>query len=193
MSLDDSVTHWFAAFRAGNREAVRHLWDRYFRRMMGLARIRLRAAHRVMADEEDIALSAFDSFCQGVELGQFPNLQNRDELWQLLVVITIRKAINVAKHERRKKRGGDQVFRSDDQLLEELISHEPSPAVTAAMDDECHRLLDQLDDEQLRRLVVLKLEGHNNSQCAEQLGRTRATVQRMLNLVRQTWQQELAQ
>lgn len=133
MSLDQSVTNWLDAFKAGDREAISNLWNRYFHRMMGLARMKLGDARGAIADEEDVAISAFDSFCQGIEVGQFGSLHNRDELWQLLVVITIRKAINVAKHEGRQKRGGDQVVRTDDQILRELISREPTPSVTSAM------------------------------------------------------------
>jgi hypothetical protein len=159
--------------------------------MMGLARQKLGHSPHGAADEEDVALSAFDSFCQGVEEGQFSRLQNRDDLWRLLVVITVRKAVNFIHHEGRQKRGGDQVQESDEAALQGLISREPSPAVTAAMNEECLRLFDLLDDENLRKLVWLKLEGHTNTGSAALLGRTRVTVQRMLKLIQQTWQQEL--
>ena len=49
---------------------------------------------RRAADEEDVALSAFDSFCRGAEQGRFPQLDGRDDLWHLLVVITVRKKPN---------------------------------------------------------------------------------------------------
>ena len=67
---------------------------------------------RVAADEEDVALSAFDSFCRGAQRGRFPQLDDRDNLWRLLVVITSRKAVDLAQHEgppevrRRRARGG---------------------------------------------------------------------------------------
>lgn len=192
MSPEESVTNWLHAFQAGDRESVRHLWDRYFHRMTGVARLKLGRAPRGVADEEDVALSAFDSFCQGVEHGQFSHLHDRADLWSLLVVITVRKAVDLVHHEGRQKRGADYVRRSDDEVLHGLLSAEPSPAVAAAMNEECARLLDLLGDDDLRRLVVLKLEGHTNTESARLLGRARVTVQRMLNLIQQTWQQELA-
>jgi DNA-directed RNA polymerase specialized sigma24 family protein len=191
-SNHDSITNWLQALQAGDREAARPLWKRYFHRMVGLARLKLGDPPRGAADEEDVALSAFDSFCQGVEQDQFPCLQDRDDLWRILVAITVRKAVNLIHHEGRLKRGGDQVLETDDEILDGLLSREPSPAITAAMNDECLRLFELLADETLRKLVILKLEGHTNTESAALLGRTRVTVQRMLSLIQQTWRQELA-
>ena len=171
MSVEESVTNWLHAFQAGDQEAVRQLWKRYFNRMVGLARLKLGHSPRGAADEEDVAVSAFDSFCQGVEQGQFSRLQDRDDLWRMLVVITVRKAVNLIHHQGRQKRGGDQVPQTDDEVLQGLLSREPSPAITAAMNDECLRLFDLLGDEMLRKLVRLKLEGHTNTESASLLGR----------------------
>ena len=108
------------------------------------------------------------------------------------MAITVRKAVNLIHHESRLKRGGDHVPETDDEILDGLLSREPSPAITAAMNDECLRLFEMLDDEKLRKLVILKLDGHTNTEIAALLGRTRVTVQRMLSLIQQTWQEELA-
>jgi hypothetical protein len=59
-----------------------------------------------MADQEDVALSAFDSFCRNAEEGRFPHLDDRDNLWRLLVVITARKASKLVRAEGRLERGG---------------------------------------------------------------------------------------
>jgi len=71
--------------RPATRTRPRKLWERYFRRLVGLARKKLRAAPRRAADEEDVALSAFDSFCRGAKLDRFPQLHDRLDVWQLLV------------------------------------------------------------------------------------------------------------
>ena len=62
-----SITRWFSDLRAGEDEAARRLWDRYFDRLVSLARSELRARRReAVEDEEDAALNAFDSFCRGM-------------------------------------------------------------------------------------------------------------------------------
>jgi hypothetical protein len=113
MSCDEqgSVTRWISDLKAGRAAAVQPLWERYFSRMVELARLRLRSSRHKDAgsDEEDAALSAFDSLCAGLTRGRFPNLADRDDLWKLLVVITTRKVQAQARRQLRQKRGGGQV------------------------------------------------------------------------------------
>jgi len=85
------------------------LWERYFARLVGLARQKLRSTPRRAADEEDVALSAFDSFCRQAEAGRFPQLLDRDNLWRLLVTVTARKAFHLIRDKNRQKRGGGVV------------------------------------------------------------------------------------
>src|SRR5262245_50483519 len=106
MSSEGSVTRWLDQLKAGDRGAVQALWTAYYHRLVALARSRLRNVPRRAADEEDVALCAFDSFCHRAELGQFSRLDDRDDLWQLLFVLTVRKAVDLARHEGRRSRGG---------------------------------------------------------------------------------------
>src|SRR5262245_16402692 len=117
MSTADSVANWIAQLKAGDAAAAQPLWERYFRRLVALARQRLQGARRQAADEEDVALSAFDSFCQGALRGRYPQLADRDDLWRLLVVITARKALDLRGKEGRIKRGGGRL-RGESALLE---------------------------------------------------------------------------
>src|SRR6516164_1255619 len=104
MPTPGSVTAWIEQLKAGDAAAAAPLWQGYFRRLVGLARQRLGAAPRRAADVEDVALSAFDSFCRGAAAGRFPRLDDRDDLWALLVTITARKAAEQVRRERRLKR-----------------------------------------------------------------------------------------
>src|SRR5437660_4516810 len=109
MPARGSVTNWINLIKGGDAAAVQRLWEAYFPRLVGLARKRLREAPRRAADEEDVALSAFDSFCDGVARGRFPQLTDRDDLWHVLVTITARKALQLIRHEQRQQRGGGAV------------------------------------------------------------------------------------
>src|SRR5439155_971509 len=151
MCPDASVTQWIDRLKAGDPDAAQKLWERYFRRLVGLARKRLRAAPRRAADEEDVALSAFDSFCRGAEQDRFPQLHDRLDLWQLLVLVTARKAVDLAQHERRQKRGGGGVLdeaalpgpahsSADGAALEQIAGPEPTPAFAAQVAEEYGRL-----------------------------------------------------
>src|ERR1700724_3620469 len=109
MPDDGSISLWLPLLKDGDEAAVREIWQAYFHRLVALARAKLRGVQRRAADEEDAALSAFDSFCRGAEKGCFPQLNNREDLWRLLVMITARKAYDLAEREGRLKRGGGLV------------------------------------------------------------------------------------
>ena len=102
MASQGSVTRWIGELKAGDRQAAQKLWERYFQRLVGLARKKLRGAKWHAADEEDVALSAFDTFCRGAENGRFPRLDDRDNLWNVLVLLTARKAWHVVRDEGRR-------------------------------------------------------------------------------------------
>ena len=93
MSPEGSVSRLLDGFKAGDEAAVRSLWERYCDRLVRLARHRLRNTGRRVADEEDVALSAFHSLCLGARRGRFPDLADRDGLWGLLVFITAQKGM----------------------------------------------------------------------------------------------------
>lgn len=89
-----SITQWIAELRAGDADAAhQEIWQRYFRRLMALAEVKLGSAPRSADEEEDVVLNALRSFFSGVAGGRFPHLDDRDNLWSLLATITARKAI----------------------------------------------------------------------------------------------------
>jgi DNA-directed RNA polymerase specialized sigma24 family protein len=199
--FEGSVTRWLHELQAGDQAAAQELWNRYFHRLVGLARSKLRGAPRRAADEEDVALSAFDSFCRGAEQGRFPRLDDRDNLWRLLVVITERKACDLLQHEHRQKRGGGEVrgesgladtvdFPEQGGGLEQIASQEPTPEMAAQLADECRRLLELLGDATLRSVAVWKMEGYTNAEIADKLGCVPVTVERKLHLIRDLWSGE---
>jgi DNA-directed RNA polymerase specialized sigma24 family protein len=188
--LCGSVTRWIGDLKAGGDAAARPLWDRYFAQLVRLARDRLRSARRpgADADEEDAALSAFDSFCRGAARGRFPDLADRDDLWRLLVVITARKAVDQAERQRREKRGGGRlVGEADLGGLDGLVGDGPSPEMAAAVADEYRRLRGALGDDLLRRVLDLRLEGLTRGEIAGRLGITERAVRRKLGVIRDAW------
>jgi DNA-directed RNA polymerase specialized sigma24 family protein len=196
-----SVTRWLGELKAGGREAAQALWDRYFQQLVVLARGRLRAVHAATADadEEDAALSAFDSFCAGAAQGRFPQLADRDDLWRLLVTITRRKALDHRERQRRQKRGGGRVRNEADLsgeggsqaiTLEQLAGGEPTPEFAALVAEEYRNRLAALPDETLRRVANWKLEGYTSDEIAARLGCARRTVANKLKLIRLRWERE---
>lgn len=201
-----SVSGWIGDLKAGDRAAAQPLWERYFVRLVQLARARLKTARRpgIVEDEEDAALSAFHSFCEGAEKGRFPRLSDRDDLWKLLVVITARKARAQRLRQTRQKRGGGRVVEAadlaaagstddDGDLFARVISEEPTPDFAAMAAEEYRRLLDRLGDDELRKVALDRMEGYTNDEIADRLGCARRTVARRLEFIRRLWEQEDAE
>src|SRR5204863_137490 len=107
MPASDPVTVWIAQVKEGRRAAVARLLERYFQRLVGLARARLQNLPGLAGYDEDVALSAFKSLCLGAEHGRFPQLDDRDDLWRLLAVITVRKAIDLQRRRRPEAAGAE--------------------------------------------------------------------------------------
>ena len=199
MATPGSVTAWIEQLKAGDAAAAAPLWEAYFRRLVGLARQRLGAAPRGVADEEDVALSAFASFCRAAAQGRFPRLDDRDDLWQVLMMLTARKAINLIERERSQKRGGGQVPAaaqggtpggSEADALAALPAPGPTPQFAAEVAEECRRRLEALGDDELRGVVVDKMEGYTNEEIAARRGWSLGKVERKLRLIRKTWELE---
>lgn len=195
----DSLADWIVELRAGSDEAAAELWERYFPRLVGLARAKLGGLPRkAAADEEDVALSAFDSFCRRAKAGGFPQLNDRDDLWRLLATVTSRKAARLVRHQHQLKRGGGQVAGEsvfDDSTAPGIGGVAGSalpPAVEAELADDMLRMLDALGDDELKAIALWKLEGFTNVEIATRLGKALSTVERRLSLIRKTWERATA-
>jgi DNA-directed RNA polymerase specialized sigma24 family protein len=196
-----SVTFWIDRLKAGDETAAGLLWDRYFERLMQIARAKLRRVRQpgADADAEEAALSAFASFCAGVKKGRFPAVRDRDAFRRLLVVITLRKAADRINVRLRRKRGGGQVLGEVDLktgpdgeqvVLDDLSGPEPNPALAALFAEAVERLLLALGDDSLRAIAVGKLAGATDQELAGQLGCSRRTITNKLKLIRLTWEDE---
>lgn len=198
MQREESVSQWIVGAKQGDCQAVQELWKRYFEQLVRLARAKLGGMSRRVADEEDVVLSAFASFCRAAKQGRIPQLADRDGLWRLLIKLTAQKAVDQRRHEGCVKRGGGHV-RGESALahheasqsiegLDRVIGDAPTPEFAAIAAEQCSRLLDCLNDE-LRPLALAKMEGYTNEEIAEKFDCSLSTVERSLRLIRKIWQQ----
>lgn len=183
MPFDDNVSILIEQLKQGDEGTVGPLLDRYFGRLVRLASARLRGQAHLDGYEEDVALSAFKSLCLGAEKGRFPKLQNRDELWRLLAVITIRKAIDLQRRKRLE-------FAANEEELRLFLDREPEPAEIHEMSEQVRALLEKLGDAELSKIALWKVEGFTNEEIAARLNCVVRTVERKLHQIRLTWQSE---
>jgi DNA-directed RNA polymerase specialized sigma24 family protein len=199
MSSSGSVTELISRVKGGDGKAAQKLCELCLGELLGLVRKKYPVPTSGIADEEDVALSALASFFVGAEHGRFPELRDREDLWNLLVVITKRKAFRLLKSEGRQKRdrGGQQSVGHDlspspnlEAALANATDPKPTPEVQLLLEEGYERLLRALGDPQLRSIAIWKLEGYTEKELAAMLGCTERTIQRKLQLIRAIWQEE---
>lgn len=186
-----SITRLIGLARTGHSEAAEQLWRVYFHKLVAVARKKLAPAPRRLADEEDVALSAFASFWNGARQDRFPQLTDRTALWPLLVAITANKCTDLVRRETRQKRGAGAP--PDDGAVEHLVGREPDPEFACRLTDQLAHLLRRLDatgDPALRRVALLRMNGLTQSEIADELGCVRETVVRKLQLIERCWATE---
>jgi DNA-directed RNA polymerase specialized sigma24 family protein len=188
-----SVTTWIGQLKAGDAGAADRLWQRYYAELVELSRQHLSGKVRGMADEEDVALSAFADFCAGAAAGRFPCLTNRNDLWRLLLTITLRKARKVAKYEGQQRRDAARtahatdLFDLPDADLDRLAGSAPDPTLAVEVADHLAWLLRELPDQDLRPVALDLLAGYSVWEIAQRCRSSLRTVERRCQRIRQRW------
>jgi RNA polymerase sigma factor (sigma-70 family) len=186
--------------RDGDDAAITHLWENYFQQLVRVAAKRLPANLRRAGDEEDIALSAFHSFIAGVRDQRFPDLQGPDNLWGLLITLTGRKVNAHLRRQTRQKRGGgklrgESVFmrpsgQPQGMGIDGVAGQSPTPELRAELAEACDELLDQLGDESLKQIAVMRMDGYLVDEIAARMELSKRAVERRLHLIRQIWTEQ---
>lgn len=151
---------------------------------------------RRIADEEDVAVSVFDTLCKGAAAGRFDKLQDRDDLWKLLTAISGMKSVDQIRRQTAKKRGGVDVRGESivagagaSQMggFDQFVHAEPTPEFLAVMDEQQQEMFRALPDDSQRNVARLRFEGYSNQEIAEQLGTSLRSVERKLKVIREIW------
>jgi DNA-directed RNA polymerase specialized sigma24 family protein len=201
MAVTGEVTQWIRGLSQGDESAAQAIWQKYFGKLVEFARCKLEGMPRRVVDEEDVAITAMDSFYRGMAEHRFDKVDDREDLWKLLVTITARKACAQRRRHFADKRGGGQVrgesvfVRCDegedrDAGLAQVLGNEPTPELASMLAEHCRHMLDCLGDETLRQVALHKLEGRSNEEIAGKLGCVRRSVERKLERIREKWSRE---
>lgn len=196
----ESFAKWIEQVRLGDEASISLLWENYFQQLVRVAANRLPKNLRRSGDEEDIALSAFHSFIAGIREDRFPELGGSDNLWGLLITLTGRKVNAHMRHNTRQKRGGGNVrgesvfINANGDLLSGGLGGVPGSNAPADIQTElaeaCDNLLDQLKDEQLKQIAVMRMDGYLVDEIAERMEISKRAIERRLQLIRRIWSEQ---
>ena len=197
VNIHDSVAVYIRDLKDGDDDAAAALWERYFDKLVGLSRRRMYGANKRMGDEEDVAISVFESLCRGAKGGKFTELTDGQDLWKLLCTLARRKAARHRSHGNAAKRGGGDVRghsvferagADSGGTFDQVGGVEPTPEFLAILRDQHEYLMAALPNDSLREVAQLILEGHTNEEIAGKIGRTVRTAERKRDLVRREWE-----
>lgn len=172
-SADDSLLR---RYQSGDEAAATDLYQRYAPRLRALARQYCTAPYSGRFDADDVIQSVFRVFFHGARRRVY-EVPPEGELWGLLMVLALNKVRALVDHHQANKRAVRNTS-----SVPNLDSH---PALAA--DDSAAAFLRMVMDEQLdalpesnRAIIRLRTEGYEVGEIATQTGRSRRTVERVL-------------
>ncbi|HEV3143377.1 MAG TPA: RNA polymerase sigma factor [Gemmataceae bacterium] len=170
--------------RNGGHEAATVLYRRYAKRLRQLIRSKCSAALARRLDADDILQSVFHAFFKGAKGGCY-QVPAGEELWPLLLVIALNKIRTQGSFHRAAKRDVRLTCGLDDskvlkQSVQELETHEPMPLLQLVANEALERI-----PPSQREIIELRVAGHEVEQIAQIVGRSKRTVERILQSCRQ--------
>lgn len=187
----------FAGFlqrMADEREgAAAEVFDRYADKLVGYARGRMSSKLRQKIDPEEVVQSALKSFFRR-PIESSSQMHDWDELWGLLVVITLRKCLDYIEMFGRHRRAINRevsldAANADASGVFELIDRQPTPAEAAVFTETIQRLMDGLDEQQ-QQMLDLRIQGHTVPEIARLANCSPRTVDRLLAQLRDELRQQ---
>jgi RNA polymerase sigma-70 factor (ECF subfamily) len=188
MSSDPSFDDLMARLREGQDDAATQVFGRFASRLIALARSHLGPQIRQKEDPEDVLQSVFRSFFHRNAVGEFGRFESWDNVWAMLVVLTLRKCGRRIEYFRAARRDVlREVSRPGPADLSGsdwgLAAEEPTPSEAAMLAETVEQLMSSLPGRH-RQVLALHLQGFGPAEISTQVGCTERTVYRVLEAVK---------
>jgi RNA polymerase sigma-70 factor (ECF subfamily) len=179
-ALTESDTDLVRRYRAGDERAASALYDRYAHRLLSLARSRCGRVCAGRFDPDDVVQAVFGKLFCRLRAGP-GDVPAGSELWGLLSVQTLCTIRNLVKHHRAARRAVDRTLSADDADRSDVV---PDRRVGDGLFGLALREQLALMPLADRRVIELRLAGHEVGEIVERTGRKRRTVERVLQAFR---------
>jgi RNA polymerase sigma-70 factor, ECF subfamily len=162
----------------GQADASTELYLRYAERLLALAAAQSSPGLARRVDPEDIVQSVFRTFFRRASLGHY-TVPDGEEIWKLLLVIALNKVRatgafhRAAKRDVRRTAGGEAFERA----VESRPGRDGSALDTLRL--VIQELLEGLPEAH-RRIIELRIEGHEVNDIAAAVRRSKRSVERVL-------------
>lgn len=186
--MSDSLQALFPHLQACDEQAAADIFNRFASRLIALARTRLDDRFRAVVDPEDVMQSVWRSFFRRQQAGEF-HFERWDDVWSLLVLMTVRKCARTANALRAARRDVNRQISAsgnseDASASWQFMDRQPQPEEAAMLAELVAQLMEKLDERQ-RQILTMRLQGYTIEEISEEVGRTERTVIRILNHIRE--------
>jgi RNA polymerase sigma-70 factor (ECF subfamily) len=170
-------------FQSGDEDAATALYKRYAQRLQRLAQRNTGADLAPRFDAEDVVQSVFRTFFRRVQQG-FYDLPAGEELWRLLLVISLNKIRALAVHHRAQKRDVAATVASDLHRLSQLVGHGTDELALRSLRLVITEVLSDLPQVH-QQMIIRRIDGCQIEEIAAETGRSKRTVERVLQKFRE--------
>jgi RNA polymerase sigma-70 factor (ECF subfamily) len=179
----DSDGSLLRRFQAGEQDAATALFRRYAQRIQHLARRNMATDLGIRFDADDVVQSVFRTFFRRVQAGCY-QLPDGEELWRLLLVLALNKVRALAVHHRALKRNVNATVVQEPQSLSRYATKNSDELALHSLQLVIAELLDRLPAVQ-QQIIVKRINGCQIEEIAADTGRSKRTVERVLQSFRQ--------
>jgi RNA polymerase sigma-70 factor (ECF subfamily) len=153
---------------------------------MRLAKRRIGQRMTSRVDPEDVVQSAYRTFFTRVKNDEF-SFHEQDDLFKLLVRLTVHKALRQIAYHRAAKRNPElEALQSSNpqEFLQQISAESATPDMEVALLDEFEQFMGQLQPLD-RDVLQLKLQGYSTVEIAEKLGSYDRKIRRVLERIQE--------
>ena len=180
------LTKW----RNGDEDAAKQLFDDFSQRLTALAEKFLSGKFSGRLDGEDVVQSVFRTFFVRSARGEFP-VQDTMEIWRVLSYLTKTKAQNRARHHSYAMRDVEKEVCATELTWQSVVSSStPDPEEVAVFAEQLEAILEGLPEDYCS-IMMLRLDGYNHTEISKELGISRQTVHRAMNVLQERTQKFL--
>ncbi|TWT40053.1 RNA polymerase sigma factor [Thalassoglobus neptunius] len=171
----------FDRFQAGEPIASAELFNQFSDRLVELASQNIHPQLIKRFDGEDVVQSVFRTFFRRQNEGTL-NICHSQQLWKLLVAITICKTRSLARRHTAEKRNA--LLDRNQQEESAFVDPQPTPEDALALWEEIDQAIQGLPP-RTAEIISGRLEGKTQSEIAAEMNLSRQTIHRILKLVEQ--------
>jgi RNA polymerase sigma-70 factor (ECF subfamily) len=165
-------------FQAGDGDAATTLYKRYAQRLQRLAKRNTGSDLAARFDAEDVVQSVFRTFFRRVQKG-FYDLPAGEELWRLLLVISLNKIRALAVYHRAQKRNVGTTIAPDQRMMSQVACEDADDLAFRSLRLVVSEALCDLPEVQ-QRMILRRIDGCQVEEIAAETGRSKRTVERVL-------------